>query len=224
MLILGIDDAGRGPVIGPMVLAGCLMTKEVEKEFLKMGVRDSKTLLPRRREKLAEEIKLRVTAFETVIIPVSEIDGQDNDGLNLNQREAIASAQIINKLNKEIKNADKIQAVIDCPSTNIPAWKEYVEKFLIGRANVTVVCEHKADANHVAVSAASIIAKTTRDREIENLKKEIGVDFGSGYSSDPVTRKFVYEQYDKFKDKGIFRESWGTIKKHKSHKIQKKLF
>jgi ribonuclease HII len=224
MLILGIDDAGRGPVIGPMVLAGCLIKKETEKEFIKLGVRDSKTILPKKRDKLAEEIKLRCEAYHAVIIPVREIDGQDNDGLNLNQREAIASAQIINKLNKQIKNSDKIQAIIDCPSTNIPAWKEYLEQFLIGRANVTVICEHKADVNHVSVSAASIIAKTTRDKEIEKIKKELGVDFGSGYSSDPITRKFIYEQYDKYKDKGIFRESWGTIKKHKSHKTQKKLF
>ena len=78
--------------------------------------------------------------------------------------------------------------------------------------------------NHVIVSAASIIAKTTRDAEIKKIKKDIGIDFGSGYSSDPVTRKFIYDNYDKYKDKGIFRESWATIKKHKGHKIQKKLF
>lgn len=224
MLILGIDDAGRGPVIGPMVLAGCLVNKDIEKEFVKLGVRDSKTILPKKREKLAEEIKLRVLAYHAVIIPVREIDGKDNDNLNLNQREAVAASQIINKINKQIKNSHKIQVVIDCPSTNIPAWKEYLEKFLIARTNITVICEHKADINHVAVSAASIIAKSTREKEIKQLKKELGVDFGSGYSSDPVTRKFIYENYDKYKDKGIFRESWGTIKKHKSHKVQKKLF
>lgn len=224
MLILGVDDAGRGPVIGPMVLAGCLVNKDIEKEFVKLGVKDSKILSSRKREKLAEEIKLRAIAFHTVVIPVREIDGKDNDNLNLNQREAVASSQIINQINKQIKNSDKIQVVIDCPSTNIPAWKEYLEQFLIAKTNLSVVCEHKADANHVAVSAASIIAKTTRDREIAKIKKELNVDFGSGYSSDPITRKFIYENYDKYKDKSIFRESWGTIKKHKAHKIQKKLF
>jgi ribonuclease HII len=214
---LGIDDAGRGPVIGPMVLAGVLVDKETEIYFQKLGIRDSKTFLPKKRESLAEEIRKKSKTFE-VIIPVSEIDNKD---LNLNQREAVAAAQIINKLNNK---KDSIKVVIDCPSTNIKAWKEYLEQFLIGGSNLTLVCEHKADANHVVVSAASIIAKVTRDSEIEKIKKKLNVDFGSGYSSDPTTRKFVYDSYEKYKDKGIFRESWGTIKKHKSYKIQKKLF
>ncbi|MFA5992936.1 MAG: ribonuclease HII [Candidatus Pacearchaeota archaeon] len=221
MLVIGIDDAGRGPVIGPMVLAGVLASEEIEKEFVKLDIKDSKMILPNKRTRLAEEIKLRALAIHTVIIPVYEIDGKDNDNLNLNDREAIAAAQIINKLNKKDQ---KIKVIIDCPSTNLKAWKEYVEKFVIGKANLTIICEHKADVHHVSVSAASIIAKTTRDKEIEKIKKELNVDFGSGYSSDPTTRKFIYEQYDKYKDKGIFRESWNTIKKHKSHATQKKLF
>jgi len=220
-LILGIDDAGRGPVIGPMVLAGVLVDEKIEKEFVKLGVRDSKMLLPHKRTKLAEEIKLRALGIHIVIIPVYEIDGKDNDNLNLNQREAVASSVIINKLNN---GKEKIKVIIDCPSNNIKAWRGYLEKFLMGKANLTLICEHKADVNHVVVSAASIIAKTTRDNEIEKIKKEIGVDFGSGYSSDSITRKFIYENYDKFKDKGIFRESWKTIKKHKLRGVQKKLF
>ncbi|HRZ85447.1 MAG TPA: ribonuclease HII [Candidatus Paceibacterota bacterium] len=221
MLILGIDDAGRGPVIGPMVLAGVLIDEETEKEFVKLGIRDSKTILPKKRYKLAEEIKLRVKAFHTVIIPVYEIDGKDNDNLNLNEREAVASAQIINKLNK---NKEKIKVIVDCPSTNINAWKEYLEKYIIGKSNLIISCEHKADVYHISVSAASIIAKTTRDKEIEKIKKDLDIDFGSGYTSDPITRKFIYENYDKYKDKGIFRESWKTIKKHKTYSTQKKLF
>lgn len=224
MLILGIDDAGRGPVIGPMVLAGVLVNQETEKEFIKLGIRDSKTLVPRKRTSLAEEIKKLSISHHEVIIPVREIDGKDNDNLNLNQREAIASATIINKLNKSLKTKETIKVIIDCPSVNIQSWKEYLEKFIIGKANLTIICEHKADINHISVSAASILAKTTRDAEIEKIKKSINVDFGSGYSSDPTTRKFIYDHYDKYKDKDIFRESWGTIKKHKARGKQKTLF
>ncbi|MEA3329683.1 MAG: ribonuclease HII [Nanoarchaeota archaeon] len=221
MLTLGIDDAGRGPVIGPMVLAGALIDESIESEFVKLGVRDSKTIVPKKREILAKKIKEHSIAIHIVKISVDEIDGKNNDGLNLNQREAVASSMIVNKINKINQ---PIKVVIDCPSVNIKSWKEYLEKLLIGTSNLTVVCEHKADANHVAVAAASILAKVTRDDEIKKLKKQIGVNFGSGYPSDPVTRKFIYESYEKFKDKGIFRESWGTIKKHKAHKLQKKLF
>ncbi|MBS3066773.1 ribonuclease HII [Candidatus Pacearchaeota archaeon] len=221
MLILGIDDAGRGPVIGPMVLAGVLIKKETEREFIELGVRDSKTLLPNKREALAKIIKEKAISWFHVIISVNEIDDVNKDGMNLNDREAVASAMIINKLNKKKEN---IKVIIDCPSVNIEAWKNYLEKFLVGRANLEISCEHKADENNVVVGAASILAKTIRDAEIEKIKKSLGVDFGSGYTADPLTRKFIYTSYDKYKDKGIFRESWSTIKKHKLIRKQKKLF
>jgi ribonuclease HII len=221
MLILGIDDAGRGPVIGPMVLAGVLIEKPIEKEFLKLGIRDSKTLSPKKREQLAKKIKELSKATYEVVISVDEIDGKNNDGLNLNQREAVASSIIINKLNSKKEN---ISVIIDCPSVNLESWKEYLEKFIIAGSNLSLKCEHKADANHISVSAASILAKVRRDEEIKKIKEKLNIEFGSGYSSDPITRKFIYDNYDKFAGKGIFRESWGTIKKHKSHKTQKKLF
>ena len=221
MLIIGIDDAGRGPVIGPMVLAGVLIDKSVEKDLIKLGIKDSKMLSPKKREQLAREIEERAIATHRVVISVDEIDNQKTDGLNLNQREAIAAAMIINKLNDGKEN---INVVIDCPSVNLEAWKDEVDKYLVAKANIHLVCEHKADANHIIVGAASILAKVRRDCEVKKIRERIGVDFGSGYPSDPVTRKFIYEHYKEFEGKGIFRESWSTIKKHKAHGIQKKLF
>lgn len=224
MLILGIDDAGRGPVIGPMVLSGVLIEKETEKEFQKLGIKDSKMLFPKKREMLEKEIKKLALSTHTVLVSVDEIDNKKGDKLNLNQREAIAAAQIINKLNKSQKSKQEIKVIIDCPSVNLVAWKEYLEKFLMAKTNLHVICEHKADVNHLVVGAASILAKVTRDKEIKKLKEKIGEDFGSGYSSDPITKRFVNENYSKYKNKGIFRESWGTIKRLKSSKVQKKLF
>jgi ribonuclease HII len=221
MLILGIDDAGRGPVIGPMILAGVLITKETEKEFAKLGIKDSKQVLPAKRAILEKEIKEKVLDFHIVQISVDEIDDVDKEGLNLNQREAIAASMIINKLNK---GKEQIKVIIDCPSVNISSWKEYLEKFVLGKSNLSIVCEHKADENYLSVSAASILAKEEREREVKNLKDKFKVDFGSGYSSDDKTRKFIYENYEKFSGLGLFRESWGTIKKHKAYKKQKKLF
>ena len=99
-LILGIDDAGRGPVIGPMVLAGCLIDKKTEEEFKSLGVRDSKQLTPRRREFLAEEIRKKSKAFEIVVVSPEEIDESKDKGIKLNELEALAAAKIINKINK----------------------------------------------------------------------------------------------------------------------------
>ena len=98
MLKLGIDDAGRGPVIGPMILAGCLINEDVEKELKKLGVKDSKQLTPKRREFLAEIIKEKAETFEIIIIHPEEIDGKNSEGVKLNEVEAFACARIINKI------------------------------------------------------------------------------------------------------------------------------
>ncbi len=224
MLIIGIDDAGRGPAIGPMVLAGVLIEPEVNQKFLDLGIKDSKMLTPKKRESLEQQIKDLSIKTETVIISVDEIDNKVGDKLNLNDREAIASAQIINKLNKSQKSLREISVVIDCPSVNLKSWGTYLEKFLIAKTNLKVSCEHKADVNHPSVAAASILAKVLRDREVKKIKDKYNIEFGSGYAADPQTRKFLQENYEKFKDKGIFRESWSTIKKLKSAKTQKRLF
>jgi len=219
-LILGIDDSGRGPVIGPMVLAGCLIDKKTEADFKKLGVKDSKQLTALKREHLAEIIKQKSIAFHIVLVHPTEIDGRNHVGLNLNKIEAIKSAEIINNLNKK---SEKIKVIIDCPSNNIKKWQDYLERHIDNKENLDIRCEHKADVNHVACSAASILAKTTRDAEIEKIKQSVGKDFGSGYPSDPITKKFLQDYYKKYKHDGIFRETWGTIANHKKKKEQRNL-
>ena len=187
-LILGIDDAGRGPVIGPMVLAGCLVDSETEKEFKKLGVKDSKQLTQKRREFLEKIIKEKVKGFETVVITPNEIDTSNKEGIKLNEVEALAAAKIINKLNPE---NEKIKVIVDCPSVSIKSWQDYLKMHIKNLSNLEVSCEHKADINHVSVSAASILAKSQREREMDKLKKEFGDEIGSGYGADPVTKKFL---------------------------------
>jgi len=219
-LTLGIDDAGRGPVIGPMILAGCLVDEEIEKEFRKLGVKDSKKILPARREKLAEIIKQKAITFEITLTHPFEITEKNKLGVNLNTLEAMKSAEIINRVNKA---QGKIKIIIDCPSPNIQAWQSVLEKYIKNKENLIISCEHKADVNHISCSAASILAKVTRDNEIEKLKEKIGINFGSGYSSDPVTCKFLKEYSEKHKHDGIFRETWQTWKRNCNMKKQKKL-
>lgn len=220
MLILGIDDAGRGPVIGPMVLAGCLIDKETEKEFKKLGVKDSKQLTQKRREFLANLIKEKAETFETVIISATEIDRLLKEGTNLNEVEAFACARIINKLNK---GYGKIKVVVDCPSTSIVKWQDSVKMKIDNLSNLEISCEHHADKNHIAVSAASILAKTVRESEMGKLKAMYGKEIGSGYTSDPITRKFLKDNIKKFDNSGLFRKSWATWKNTSSMRHQKKL-
>ncbi|MEK6819628.1 MAG: ribonuclease HII [Nanoarchaeota archaeon] len=220
MLKLGIDDAGRGPVIGPMVLAGCLINEEVEKEFKNLGVKDSKQLTDKRREFLAEIIREKAETFEVIIIHPKEIDSKNLEGVNLNDVEAFACAQIINKINKGF---DSIKVIMDCPSTNLEKWKDLVKTKVSILKNLEVVCEHKADINHIAVSAASILAKSAREKEMSKLKEKYGKEIGSGYSSDPLTTKFVEKNIKKYDDDGIFRKSWATWKTAMGKTEQKKL-
>jgi ribonuclease HII len=221
MLILGIDDAGRGPVIGPMILAGCLIDSKIENELKKLGVKDSKQLTQKRREFLVEKIKEMAETFEVSMAFPEEIDGKNKEGINLNALEAIKMAEVINKINK---GYGKIRVVVDCPSVGIEKWKDFLKTKIDNLSNLEVICEHKADVNHVAVSAASIIAKCVREIEMGKLKEKYGKEIGSGYCSDPLTTKFLANHLETHDSKGIFRKSWSTWKEASSAAEQKKLF
>ncbi|MBW2976056.1 ribonuclease HII [Candidatus Woesearchaeota archaeon] len=215
MLICGIDEAGRGPVIGPLVMCGLMVKEEDEKELVKLKVKDSKLLTKAKREFLFDKIKDISYKYEIIIIQPDEIDHAVNnhDGLNLNRLEARKSAEIINVLNPD-------KAIIDAPSNNIGSYRQYLMDFVKNK-KINMLLEHKADVKFPIVSAASIIAKVTRDNEIEKIKKKIKKDFGSGYMADPKTIGFLEKYYEKYPD--LFRKSWFPYKEILNKKFQKKL-
>ncbi|MFA4960106.1 MAG: ribonuclease HII [Candidatus Pacearchaeota archaeon] len=217
MKIIGIDDAGRGPVLGPMILSGVLAEKKDNDILKKWGAKDSKLLPPKKRKMLSKKIK-RKYKYHFEITHPNEID----NSANLNYTEAIKAAKIINKLMGNID--EPVEIILDCPSVNLIAWNEDVFKLLKKTELITMKCEHKADFNHPIVSAASIVAKEMRETEVKKLKKEYGIDFGSGYPSDPKTQKFVKENYKNPKYKNLIRFSWDTVKKLEKEKEQKKLY
>jgi ribonuclease HII len=218
MKLIGIDDAGRGPVIGPMVLCGVMVDSvEVEKKLKELGAKDSKLLGYKLRKKLSDNFKLDYK-YHCEIANPKEID----DFPNLNNLEAIKCAIIINSLTKDLN--EKVRVFIDCPSVNINAWSEFVASSLLRPELIELVCEHKADLNHPIVSAASIIAKETREDILKDLKKELGVNFGSGYPADPMTRDFLVKTYGEERYDQIIRKSWSTYKKIKERMGQKSLF
>lgn len=210
MLNLGIDDAGRGPVIGPMVLAGCLLDGKVEAGLKKSGVRDSKDLTQKRREHLEETIRGEAEKVEIVVIQPRTIDDlEKRQGVRLNELEAEACADIINKMNR---GPDRMKVVVDCPSPNKEKWKDYLKVRTENLSNLEISCEHKADKNHVSVSAASILAKNAREREMSALREKYGDGIGSGYCSDSLTLRFMEKNMHKYADDGIFRKTWSTWK------------
>jgi ribonuclease HII len=202
MNISGYDESGRGPVLGPMVLCGAMIDSEKTGELKKLGVKDSKLLTPQTRKKLAKILPNHVQ-YHLIIVPPNEIDAAVNSTeTNLNWLEA-------DKYIEAIKALKPDKAIIDCPSPNIPAFTAYIKNRL--ELETEIVAEHKADLNHLIVGAASILAKVRRDAEIEKIKQEIGIDFGSGYPTDPKTKKFLAEKWDTYPH--IFRNSWAPYKK-----------
>lgn len=222
-LILGIDDAGRGPLIGPMILAGVLINKEQEKIIKQSGATDSKLLYHNQRIELSKIIKENSISHKISKAFPEEIDKTLNSlDTNLNKLEAQKTAEIINSLNK---GKERIQVIVDCPSINTTVWKRTLMKYIYTKTNLTVKCEHKADLNHTAAAAASILAKVAREEEIAKIReqyKKYG-NVGSGYPSDPLTKEFLKNNGKELQDSGIFRKTWSTWKKMFPDKKQKTL-
>jgi ribonuclease HII len=167
MQILGIDEAGRGPVIGPMVIAGAMSKLDLSDWNLK----DSKLLSPQQRELMYDRIvACKDIAIKARVLQPKEIDDALNSpNLNLNGLEAVHSAIIINELKPD-------KTILDLPSNNAEAYNAFVKKNMV--CECEIISEHKADANYPIVSAASIIAKVTRDTAIQAIKEKYKIEFG----------------------------------------------
>jgi len=212
MKVLGIDEAGRGPVIGPLIIAGVMI--EDGKEVMLGAVKDSKLLSHKKRIELNELIQ-KNSKFKIIEVSPKEIDNALNSkskGINLNWLEAQKQAEIINELRPDV-------AIIDCPSPNCKKYTEYLCN-LITDKKIKLIVEHKADVNYPVCSAASIIAKVKREEEMEKIRKKYG-DVGPGYQSNPITQKFIKENWEKYPE--IFRKSWSTFKNEEKKKNQKNL-
>jgi ribonuclease HII len=198
--IAGIDEAGRGPVIGPMVVAGVLVREELLGELLALGVRDSKKLSPKKREHLVGDI-LRLADLQHIeTIRADQID-QRRRVESLNRIEATAMAKILNVLRPDIAQVGSVDVV--CERFRSMILSEVADP-------VKIDSVHHAEDRFPAVAAASIIAKVTRDSSVASLRREYG-DFGSGYPSDAKTRSFIREWYAKEGSlPPIVRKSWKT--------------
>lgn len=199
-MICGIDEAGRGPVIGPLVVVGVMV--EDESELERLNVRDSKKCTPERRERLAKEIK-SISELEVIILEAEEID-ELRASKTLNEIEVELYAEIIRSLEPEVAFVDAVD--VDDARFGI----EIRERLDF---DVEIVSKHGADNIYAVVSAASIIAKTIRDERIKSIERELGESIGSGYPSDSVTVNFL-EKW--IKEKGNLpphtRKSWKTVR------------
>jgi ribonuclease HII len=210
MLVAGVDDAGRGSAIGPLVIAGVLISEEELPRLVALGVKDSKLLSAHRREVLAPEIKQVAKNYNIVKLEPRQIDDVVLNGRKLrrlNWLEAQTMAKVIAALRPD-------KAYVDASDVLEERFKTHILECLPFR--IPMVSEHKADRTYPVVSAASIIAKVERDAAIADLARVYG-DFGSGYPSDPRTADFLRRCLARTGEFPEFvRKSWKPVKKVKS--------
>jgi len=211
MLIAGVDDAGRGAIIGPLVIAGVLLDEKDLPKLVELRVKDSKLLSPKRREELAVAIKKLVPKYHVEKLLPAQIDEVVNTRRKLhklNRLEAKTMAKVIETLKPDV-------AYVDASDVLEKRFGEHIQEYLPFK--VRIISEHKADRNYPIVSAASIIAKVERDKAITELSAKFG-EIGCGYPTDPATIQFLEEwlrQYGSYP--GFVRKSWKPAKRLKTN-------
>jgi ribonuclease HII len=212
-LVAGIDEAGRGPVIGPMVMA--IVACETEDSLRELGAKDSKLLTHEERMRLRDRLLEHPELYphDLIALTPAEIDDAvSRKGLNL--LEASTSAALILSLARRVPLRE---VIIDSPTRSTNKYESDVRAALsrIDERGVTrgiaLRCEIRADANHPVVGAASIIAKTTRDAAIAEITARVGVPIGTGYPSDPLTQEYLAAHWQEPHD--FFRKSWESYKR-----------
>lgn len=177
-MIAGVDEAGRGPVLGPLVVAGVLAKSP--RHLRRLGARDSKTLPAEKREEVAAAIKA-YARWEVRVLPAEELN-RKMATRTLNDIEVEAFADILRALAPE-------RAVVDACDVDERRFGHNIARLLALPCHIT--SRHGADASYAVVGAASVIAKVTRDALIKDIEREIGEPIGSGYTHDPLTQDFL---------------------------------
>ncbi len=213
-MIVGVDEAGRGPVIGPLVVCGVAVSPRRLKTIEQMGLKDSKLLTPKRREELAVRLK-NICRHELAVVSPEEIDARLAEGGTLNGIEVECFAKVIEALRPKA-------AYLDACDVNAERFGMNVRTRL--GFEVEVVSRHNADKDYPIVSAASILAKVHRDALVKKISETVGEDVGSGYPHDPITIKFLKSYYAKNGEMPPFvRKSWKTTSAVISDCLQSRL-
>jgi len=204
--ILGIDEAGRGSLLGPLVVGGFLTldTPAVMRRLRNLGVRDSKTLSPGIRERILPGLTDIGEPLVEIADP-AEVDRAVSKG-RLNQLE-------LELMHRLCRRANPGRVQVDACDVDVERFRRALEqKNREVGCRADVYARHKADHHWVVVSAASIVAKVHRDRALQGLKARLREDVGSGYPSDPRTRDYLRRLLERSRSlPSHVRGSWATV-------------
>ncbi|MCY3975973.1 MAG: ribonuclease HII [Thaumarchaeota archaeon] len=197
MYICGIDEAGRGSILGPLVIAGLLIHHSKLSQLKSLGVKDSKKLTKKSRYKLYRQIIKIADDYKIKKIPAKIVDRYVYKH-NLNLLEAKYMGKTVLLLRPQITYVDS------CDVNNLRFGN------LVSQTSSSkVISLHKADSRLMVVAAASIIAKVNRDNTIKKLQKQYNI--GSGYTSDIITYSFIKNCIKNQNIPYFVRNSWQTI-------------
>lgn len=209
-MYFGIDEAGRGPVIGPLVIAifGC--SKLALQELNSLGVKDSKLLSAGKRKEIFQSLTNNPKYyFDYRVISPHEIDNYV-DQSSLNYLEILYFGKLIKSIPIELLNDSQI--MLDACESNTEKFTGKVRDTGNLGEDLNIKSENKADLNYLQVAAASIIAKEIREENLEQIKRTINLEIGSGYPSDPKTKAAVaYLTKEKIPNEHL-RYSWSTTR------------
>ena len=172
-IIAGVDEVGRGSLIGPVYAAAVILNKSINKKLLK----DSKSLTKNKREELNKYIK------KNSIWAIGKASVKEIEKINILHASLLAMKRAILKLNKK-------PSFVLIDGNKIPIIKNYKLKYVIN-----------GDQKIPSISAASIIAKVSRDKFIIKLSKQFnnyGWDTNSGYGTKEhfrAIKKFGITKY-----------------------------
>ena len=216
MRIVGVDEAGRGPVLGPLVVGLLSIPSGDEDMLVEQNISDSKHHTAKQREEqyewILQQAEKRDWYVDTIVCPPSKIDqGVAGEGLNILEVDLFATI-----LNRYIKHYDTpCNIMLDACDVNEQRFTNRITTRMTNwpKENSTIHSEHKADANHRIVGGASIIAKVVRDRIMETLEEALGFAIGSGYPSDPKTIAALPDLIGPEEIHTDVRWSWATVKR-----------
>lgn len=211
--IMGIDEAGRGPVLGPMVY-GCLYCPLSYKKTLStLKFADSKTLKEEKREELFESLKIdEKIGWAADVIDPRELSSKmlQKSKINLNEISHESAMGLV----KKVLDLGYLLTEVYVDTVGDP--EKYRIKLSERFPSVKFTVAKKADSLYPVVSGASIVAKVTRDRALRNWKfdetaENMHSNFGSGYPGDPNTIAWLeHHKHSVFGFPSLVRFSWGT--------------
>ncbi|KAM0939733.1 putative ribonuclease H [Dioscorea sansibarensis] len=221
--IMGIDEAGRGPVLGPMVY-GCLYCSlSYQKTLASLNFADSKTLKEEKREELFEKLKANdFIGWEVDIIDAKDLSAKmlKRIKINLNEISHNSAMGLVSRV------LDMGVLLTEVYLDTVGDAEKYRIKLSERFPGVKFVVSKKADSLYPVVSGASIVAKVTRDRALRNwvldeTAENMHRNFGSGYPGDPVTKAWLdHHKHPVFGFPTLVRFSWGTCTSYSKDMVE----